>query len=199
MEQDHASIPTERMKALYHHFTEKWGEPEHLIWFDPNQAGRKCALEKIHIGVWPSDEECDVNSFVSFGMSEVEMGGSGSSNRAELQFAIRGNLTNEEIHEVARFLANVAEYPFANNLTLDWWHSLGDSGKVPCFPEVSKILFRPSFSDSACSDATYQNETIKFLFIVPLTEEESHIITVHGPEAYENYMEENGFDPLGHK
>lgn len=199
MVENQASIPTDRMKALYHHFADKWGEPEHLIWFDPHLADRNCVLKKIHIGVWPSDDECDVNSFVSFGMSEAEMGCSGSGARAELQFAVRGKLTYEQIHEAARFLANVAEYPFANNLTLDWWHSLRDAGKVPCFPEVSKILFRPSFSESACSDAVFGNETIKFLFIVPLTEEESHVIIVHGPEAYENYMADNDFDPLGHK
>lgn len=187
------------MKALYHYFANKWGEPEQLIWFDPDIANRQCALKKIHIGYWPSEEECDVNSFVSFGMSEIEMGEDGSGIRAELQFAIRGKLTHEEIHEVAKFLANVAEYPFANNLALDWWHSLRDSGKVPCFPEVSKILFRPAFTDTACSETVYQEETIKFLFVVPLTEEEDHVVTMHGANAYQDYMDRNGFDLLGHK
>lgn len=199
MSENLASIPTERMKALYRHFTSKWGEPEHLIWFDPKQSNREGALKKIHIGVWPSDEECDVNSFVTFGMSEKEMGGEGTGNRAELQFAVRGNISDQEMHEAAKFLANITEYPFENNITLDWWHSLRNAGKIPFFDNAKKILFRPSFSDTACSDATYNDELIKFLFIVPLTEVESHIITKHGPDAYETYMEENNYDPLGHK
>lgn len=194
-----ASVPTERMRALYHHFADDWGEPEDLIWFDPKLASVECALERIHVGVWPSDEECDVNSFVTFGMSEMEMGDTGSGSRVELQFAARGSYSRDEIHNAARFLANVAEYPFANNLTLDWWHSLGHAGKVPFFENVTKILFRPSFTGDACSYSGYGAETIKFLFIVPLTEDESHVITRHGPAAYEDYMEKNGFDPLGHK
>jgi len=187
------------MKALYHHFCEKWGEPEYLIWFDPKQASRECALEKIHIGVWPADEDCEVNSFVTFGMAEREMGNLGSGNRAELQFAVRGRFTGDEIHKGAQFLANVVEYPFANNLVLDWWHSLRAAGDMPFFPDIQKVLFRPPFSESACSDAEYQGEIIKFLFLVPLTEVESTIITSQGPDAYEDYMVAHNFDPLGHK
>lgn len=198
MSENQALIPTERMKSLYHHFIDKWGEPKHLIWFDPKQSKKGCTLQKIHVGVWPSDEDCDVNSFVTFGMSEKEMGGEGTGNRAELQFAVRGNISDEQIHETAKFLANVSEYPFEHNITLDWWHSLKNAGKIPFFDNTQKILFRPSFSETACSDINYGSELIKFLFIVPLTEIESHIITQHGPSAYEEYMEENGYDPLGH-
>ncbi|MCG8610427.1 MAG: suppressor of fused domain protein [Pseudomonadales bacterium] len=199
LEHNRAAIPTPRMKALYRHFTDKWGEPDHLIWFDPNQATRNCTLKKIHIGAWLADEDCDVNSFVSFGMSETEMGHSGSGKRAELQFAVRGLLSKTEIHEIARFLANVAEYPFMNSLELDWWHSIRDAGSVPCFPKISKILFRPPFTESANASTSYNTEMIKFLFLVPLSEAENQILSTDGPGAYEQYMTDNGFDLLGHK
>ncbi|WP_299769931.1 suppressor of fused domain protein [uncultured Pseudoteredinibacter sp.] len=196
MDRNPASIPSERMKALYQHFSNKWGEPEHLIWFDPALADSGAALEKIHIGVWPADDECDVNTFITFGMSEKEMS---SGERTEVQFAVRGHLTDKEIHQGAKFLANISEYPFSNNLSLDWWHRLKDAGRVPFFNGCTKILFRPPFSESQCKDAEWKGDIIKFLFLVPLTETENEALSNGGPDSYHDYMHENDFDLLGHK
>lgn len=194
-----ASKPTERMKALYWHFSDKWGEPEYLIWFDPAKAAIPGKLERIQIGVWPSDEECEVNTFISFGMSELEMAGNISCSRAEFQFAVRGELSSTQIHEGAKYLANLAEYPFSNALGLDWWHRIKNAGAVPFFGGARRLLLRPPFSDSQCGDCTFDGDKIKFLFVVPLYENENDIIDSGGVNAYIDYLCDNELDPLGHR
>ncbi|MDX1692477.1 MAG: suppressor of fused domain protein [Ketobacteraceae bacterium] len=197
MKSNPATLPSERMKALFEHFADQWGEPEHLIWFDPEDTNVPGSLEKLHVGVWPAADDCEVNAFVTFGMSDLKM--PGDVPYAELQFAVRGQLTTEELHEGARFLANLAEFPFHNRTGLDWWRRISQAGEVPFFPQSSGILFRPPFSEDDCAEFTRGDDVIRFLFVVPMTPEENALLEEQGIDAYEEYMINNQLDPLGHR
>jgi hypothetical protein len=67
------SKPTERMKRLYHQLVDRWGEPADLTVFDGAQAAQRGVLDGVHVAIWWPDEECDVATFFSIGMSEVPM------------------------------------------------------------------------------------------------------------------------------
>ena len=190
-----AAMPTERMKALYQHNVGNWGEPRDLIWFDPAITVRPTQLSRIQVCVWPADDNCDVSTFATLGMSEREMLGSGVS-RVELHFAIRAFVTQDQAHQVARFLANVAEYPFENELRIDWWHRLRDAGNIPMFPGKRRLLFRPPFTEGANGYITWASESIRFLYLVPLTDEQAEVLS-RGKDAYEQYLIDNELDPLG--
>lgn len=191
-----AEVPTDRMKALYHHHVALYGEPTDLIWFDPAKAAKKSHFAQLHVCVWAADEDCEVTTLTTLGMSEKEMVGPGVT-RVELHFAIRAELSDEETHSVARFLANLAEYPFDHNLHLDWWQRLADVGVIPGFPGKHRILIRPPFTDDACREVTYDEQTIRFLYLVPLTSEENRILAEEGISSYVDYLVRNELDPLG--
>lgn len=189
--------PTDRMKALYKHHVAIFGEPTDLIWFDTTEATKPSHFSQMHVGVWAADDDCDVTTLLTLGMSENQMVGTGVT-RVELHFAIRASLSPEETHEAARFLVNLAEYPFDHNLQLGWWHRLSEVGTIPCYPGKHKILLRPPFSNDTCREVTYDGETIRFLYVVPITAEENNMLS-QGIDAYEDYLIENDLDPLGQR
>src|SRR5207237_1195801 len=82
--------------------------------------------------VWPADDELDITTFNTLGMSERPI--PGADYAAEAHMGVRAYLRKPARERLARFLANVAEYPFQHGLTLDWWHVIADPGPVPQFP-----------------------------------------------------------------
>lgn len=192
-----AANASPRMMFLYEGFAESWGEPDHLIAFDPEEAQGSDSLQRLQVAVWRADERCDVTSFVTLGMSDLQM--QGQLPYAELQFAVRGALSDEDIHQGAQFLANMAAFPFHNHISLDWWSRISQAGAVPLFPESSGILFRPPFDEDDPAELEHKDDTIRLLVLVPMTAEENAILSEDGIDAYEDYMIENGLDPLGHR
>src|SRR5262245_14739520 len=99
-----ALSPTPRMKALYHSFARQWGESEHMIWFDPTRASAPLRVGRLHVAVWPADANCDVTTFVTLGVSDVELA-SCEIRRVEFHWAVRRHLSHDEIHLGAKYLA----------------------------------------------------------------------------------------------
>jgi hypothetical protein len=184
------------MKNIYGYYADRWGESEHMIWFDPARATPASRLPRLHVAVWPADDDCDVTTLVTLGVSDLELDRC-DRNRIEFHWAVRGHLGKDEIQLAATFLANLAEYPFDHGRCLDWWHRLNHPGSIPFFPDATALLLRPPFSDGEQGDLCFDGEHIRTLYVVPLNATEAKVLSQDGIDAYQHYVECNQLDPLG--
>jgi hypothetical protein len=181
------------MKRLYHHLVQhRWGEASDLIIFDRERAAIPGSLDQVHVGIWDPDGDCDVTSFMTLGMSELVM--PGADYRAELTLGVRGALSVETRRQIPVFLANVSEYPFAQNLKLDWWERLANPGAIPAFPDCSQLLLAPMFGDDDFRHFPEPDSDVRVLSCVPITPKEAHILKEHGRGAFLDYWDESGVD-----
>lgn len=190
--------PTPRMVRLYHRFVELVGagEPPDLwvyepqLWQPPGRGGNAPTLKNVM--VWPADDETEVCSFQTLGMSDRLM--PGAPYAAELHMGIREYLRKEDRERVARFLANVAEYPFDHGRTLDWWHVLSQPGDIPRFPGCRHLLFHPRFVDAGFDTVDDEDGLVKVFYVVPITPHERHLLVDHGRDDFLDYLAEHEID-----
>lgn len=188
--------PTPRMKALYHWFARQWGESGRLIWFDPARASGPVRVEKLHVAVWPANDDCDVTTFVTLGVSEVELAGC-EIRRVEFHWAVRRHLSHDEIQLGAKYLANLSQYPFDHGRCFDWWNTLASPGQIPFFPTATALLLRPPFTSETDQEVSVGGEQIRMLYLAPLNSEQHQILMTEGVDAYLDYLERTGLDQLG--
>lgn len=189
--------PTAKMIRLYHFFSEQFGrEPEDLWVFDPweIQADPPAYLTLKHVMAWASDDEMEVTTFQTLGMSERLM--RGASHFVELHMGIREQLSKEQRLEVARFLANVATYPFQWDLKLEWWEVLARPGKIPFFAGCPHLLLHPRLTPEGFDEVDDEEGTVKLLYLVPITPLERHLLVDHGREEFLEYLEQEEIDLL---
>jgi hypothetical protein len=181
------------MKRLYHYLVEhRWGEPTDLVIFDRSRAAIPGHLEQVHVAIWNGDEQCDVTTFMTLGMSELQM--PDADYRAELTLGVRGPLTRETRGRIPMFLANVAEYPFTNERTLNWWERLTQPGAIPGFPDCPQLLLAPMFGAPPFERFPAPDEDVKVLSLVPITAHEGQILKERGSKGFFDYWEETGVD-----
>lgn len=188
--------PTPKMIALYHFLSrEMGGEPEDLWVFNPEGLDDPPPFLRLtNVAVWPADENCDVTTFHTLGMSERLM--KGADYFAELHWAIRAELTKDERLRVAQRLADLAAYPFQHDLKLDWWEVIRQAGPIPHFDGCRHVLLHPRFSEEGCDVIQHPDGTIRVLYVVPITPQERHLTVDHGREHLVNHWIEHGADLL---
>jgi Suppressor of fused protein (SUFU) len=187
--------PTPRMKRLYHQYRERLGDPLDLWVFDPaDLPAPPSTLTYKNVAVWPADAECEVTSVLTLGMSDRLM--PGTDYRTELHMGIRAPLDKDQRLAMARFLANIAEYPFENARALDWWHVLLSPGRIPGFPGCPHLLFHPRLTDAGFDTVDDPEGQVKLLAVVPITPHERHLAVDHNKDALRDYWEKEGTDIL---
>lgn len=196
MSRDKPVAPSDKLKRLYHQLTRHYfGEPGEMFVFDePSQPWH---LPVIHVLVWRADEHCDVTTFNTLGMSDRHM--IGADYFSELHLEFRGVISETEQVSVARYLADIAEYPFMHDRKLDWWERLANPGKIPLFPECTQILFHPALVEGALDVIDDDEGPVKLLYVVPITPTENHILREHGKDAFNDYVAENEIDILSNR
>lgn len=162
---------TAQIKAEYKHY---FGTEKTYYHFDNDEMPHEFP-RKIQVGVWEADEQFLITSFATVGMSRSPMR---DGSRAELHFAIRATLSEEQQHEVALFLANLALYPFQAKEPLDWWYTIEDAGKIPLFTAAQSILLHPAFIENGWNYLSSSKEEVKILNVVPITQEECSLGSV---------------------
>jgi hypothetical protein len=190
-----AKKPTERMKRLYHQLVDRWGEPADLITFDGAQAAQPSVLDGVHVAIWRPDEECDVATFFSIGMSEAPM--PNADYRVELHLGRRGALSADQIAALAHFVANLTEYPFMYRLKLDWWERIANPGCIPGFPECTQLLLAPDLGTDETDRLDHfapPDDDVKILRVIPITLRENQILKEHGRAEFLDYWTESGID-----
>ena len=170
----------------------RWGESDAIITFEGTKTSRLSTFPSMDIAIWRAQTREDVTILNTMGMSEKLMPGALSP--VELNLGCRLKLKENDERELAHLLANITEYPFANNIQLDWWHRLAHPGSIPVFSNCTAILFAPSFAEPESSWLDVPATPIKLLYVIPITEHENHILHSHGLEAFEDYLDQDGID-----
>jgi hypothetical protein len=185
------SEPTARMKRLYRQLLRLWGEPDEIIVFD--RAAAPSAPIDVHVALWHPDDDCDITSFNTLGMSECRM--AGADYLAEVNLGIRGpRLPDSTWRALAAFVANVACYPFEHDLKLDWWESLKHPGAIPGFPGFTQLLVAASLDGEGLEWFDVPDDDVKLLRLVPITPRENHLFTAHGRQSLLDYAHGEAVD-----
>ncbi|HVY23713.1 MAG TPA: suppressor of fused domain protein [Steroidobacteraceae bacterium] len=163
-----------------------WGEPSGSITFDnPTYL----PTPRLYVFVWEAADSDDITLFATVGMCCAAM--PAAQHRAEINFPVRGQLSNQEISLACRFLANLTAYPFDNNTHLDWWHKIMSTGPIPHFTGCSSVLLHPKFASSGLDTIQTNEALVKVLNAVPLLPNEYAIRPV---SALIEYFEEHDID-----
>ena len=188
------SRPTPKMIRLYHQLQWLMGEPTDLFVFDAAELDHPVHLPLIHVPSWAADEHCDVTGLNTLGMSERPI--PGTDEYAEFHLGFRGRLTQAECLDLARLLANVAEYPFENGLKLGWWEIIPRAGHIPVFTGCRHLLLHPKLAEGGIEQLEDDEGPVKLIYVVPITPYERRLLTGHGRSSFLQYVEENGVDLL---
>ncbi len=148
----------------------------------------------LYVPSWVADKRCDVTSLNTLGMSEKRM--RNAKYFAELHLAYRGKLREKERLELARLLADVAEYPFQNRLKLDWWEIIPTVYRIPVFTGCRHLLLHPRLVREGMDKIEDEDGTVKLLYVVPITPLERHLLADHGRRAFLDYIEPEVVDIL---
>jgi len=179
------------MKRLHSGLVMRFGEPSGWIIYDREMAVTPGRLPTVHVGVWDPDEDCDVTTFATVGMSEVLM--KGADYRVELTLGHRGPMDDTTRSKMTVFLANLSEYPFTHDLKLDWWERLSHPGPIPGFPGCPKLLLAPPFGGVPLTFPA-PDDDVRLLTAIPVTQEENDILATQGRDAFLDYWENAGVD-----
>lgn len=147
-----------------------FGEPDESIVFDSPPPLDDSFPDRMDVFIWQPTEDCDVTTFATIGMADRPM--QGAEHRAELHLGIRAVLDAAQRKKVARFMANVAMYPFYHRTHLDWWHRLRDPGVIPEFPSCSTLFFHPKFVEDGWDTINTEEGVVKLLNIIPTLQAE---------------------------
>lgn len=157
------------LQDVYGAHVDHFGEPNDSWVFDD---GKRSDIypNRIDVLVWGATTDCDITTFSTIGMSDREM--LGAEHRAELHFAVRLTLPEEDRVAIARFLANLAMYPFQIGSFLDWWHIIADPGKIPLYSCAHCVLLHPRFVQSGWDTIQTAEGEVHILNVIPITREE---------------------------
>ncbi len=160
------------LQQIYRDHLDHFGEPSHSIVFDDGKQ-RDGFPDRVDVMVWDPDEECDITTFATIGMATLLM--PRAKHRAELHFAIRRLLTGSERASVAKFMANLAMYPFQIGEAVDWWHTIANPGAIPLFTAAQCVLFHPRFIEDGWDNIQTDDGEVHLLNIIPITLEEKDL------------------------
>ena len=160
------------VQAVYNEHLYHYGEPAHCISYrdEPVPGGYPPRMDLL---IWDPDDTCPMTTLSTIGMSAVPM--TGVAHRAELHFSLRLRLTEEERHTAARFLANLAMYPFQTGEPLDWWHNIANPGRVPFFQTATCVFLHPAFVKDGWSSMTAEGCEVHILNVIPITPAEREL------------------------
>ncbi len=170
--------PSALAGAVHDALLEHFGEPAHTFRFEAPRAGESNVPEVVDVFAWTASPTVGITNFATAGMSDRPM--AGVAHRAELHFAVRAALADEDLERAATTLANLAAFPFLTGRSLDWWHTLVRFGSLPGFPSCSAVLLHPAFTHGGWDRIVSGDTTIKILNVVPITDDEMATARDHG-------------------
>lgn len=186
--------PSELIRTVYREHIDKFGEPDNSVVFGGGEPikGEEHIPSRIEVLIWRANEDIDINVFATIGMSDKPM--NGADYRAELHFAVSGELTDAEISKICTFLANIAVHPFTHNTHFDWSYLFSSPEPIPCFDSATAILFYSAFTDEGLETIDNAEKLVKILNLVPITEDERLLMKDEGIDSLTDYWDENDID-----
>ena len=170
--------PSTLAGAVYDTLLERFGEPRHTFRFETPPDAEGSVPEVIDVFAWTASPAVGITNFATVGMCDRPM--SGAAHRAELHFAVRDALPEEDLERAATTLANLAALPFLTGRGLDWWHTLARVGQFPGFSSCTAVLLHPAFVHGGWDRVVSGATTVKILNVVPITEDEMATARDHG-------------------
>jgi hypothetical protein len=171
------------------------GEPAAQVRFgsDSGTSTRPDLPGYIDILVWKPTDAAWSTTLATAGMCDRPM--HGGRHRAEIRWTIRGQLTEGQRSDAAKFLANVAVHPFLERTFYDWNHAVAHPGAVPMFPAAQALLFvRPAATDLSTIDAS--GTEVRIIDLVPLTRAEHALLQEgRGVRTLFEHFETKKIDP----
>ena len=181
--------PSALVKAVYHDHITRFGEPARSVRYEDPAIDPSIAVPAfIDVMIWPADEELNITTFATIGMSGAEMSQSGL--RVELHFSLEGKVDPETTNKITLFLVNLALYPFVNHSFLDWWHVIPGAGFIPHFTGMHSLLLHPAFVDEGWNHVCHETQSVKILNVVPITAQELELYRSAGIEGLRQYFEQ---------
>lgn len=180
--------PSKIVKAVYHEHISHFGEPAQMIRYDdPPATDGALYPELVDVMVWPPEEDLDMTTYATIGMSEMEM--NGPNTRAELHMALEGEVDKETSGKITMFLANLSLYPFINNTFFDWWHVIPETGPIPHFKGMHSVLLYPAFVENGWQTICIDGLHVKILNVVPITPAELSLYRNGGIDELLKYFD----------
>lgn len=160
------------LQEVYQAHIDHFGEPDDSWTFDD---GKESAIypNRIDVFIWSATAECDITTFSTIGMSDRKM--SGAAHRAELHLGLRLKTEKEDDALIARFLANLAMYPFQIGSFIDWWHTVSKPGKIPFHTSADCVLFHPRFVSEGWDSIATSSGEVRILNVIPITKKEKDL------------------------
>ena len=189
---DHA--PSDLVRYVYLQHIDRFGEPEACWRYGDGtvKEGEEHFPSRIDVMIWRAGEEVNITTFSTIGMADKPM--VDCDFRAELHFAVRGALTEEQERKVASFLANLATYPFYYKNHLDWWHTMRNPGTIPYYSAGMGLLFHPRFVEDGWDSIDYNGQEVRLLNAIPITQSERQLIREKGVNALLDEWSATGMD-----
>lgn len=172
-------------ERVHEAFEERWGPSDGVVVFDAvaDRISPAPPVPRLDVFKWRADDDTDVASFITCGMASRPMPGDVGA-RAELHFGVRARLSPEEEHAVARLLANLACYAWADaQSALGFWHTLPVGVAIPRFPHCSSILLHPRMTDEGIDHVQSEDGGVDVLLVLPITSDEHELVRSKGADA----------------
>jgi hypothetical protein len=185
--------PTDLACFIFQERERRYGEPDLL--FEPMRPASKGSVQNPpEVYFWKAEKGCDLNTFATLGLVNTPFKDAGF--RAEIEWSIHGNITQEEGTSVAVLLANLACFPNQTGRALDVWHVIPVSSPIPLFPSCKWILLHPAFSDEGWEFSVYppENLMVKILRVIPITDSEKQLMMDEGIPQLMRYFREFKID-----
>ena len=181
---------TQIVEGVYQEHIAKFGEPSSSVRYDnPPSNNSEIYPSFIDVMVWQPEEDVNMTTFSTIGMSEKSM--QGAEHRAELHFSVEGTVDEELASEITMFMANVSLYPFMNATFFDWWYTLPNVNENPGFPSAGGLLLHPAFVEDGWDLICTDEGQVKIINLVPITKEEHALSKEQGIDSMLDYMDEH--------
>lgn len=174
------------MRRLFFKLTERWGTPTRV-------AAPAHVQAALHVAVW-EDPAGGATAFNTLGLSEVARAADGRP--FELHWLVKQALSTGEQALAAAFLAELAAAAAQPAAAFDWQTRAQVAAGVPGFARCQEVWLHPAFADDDPDTLEDVDGSIKLLYVIPLTEYESFVLTQQGPVALREYTQANGIDLL---
>lgn len=151
------------------------------------------ALGPLHVAVW-DDPDGLATAFNTLGLSDRAQASDGAP--FELHWLVKRRLSPAEQAEAVAFLAQLATTAEQPQATFDWQTRVQVPAGVPGFASCREVWLHPALAENDPDTLDDPQGTVKVLYVVPLTEYESFVLTRNGVAALREYANANGIDLL---
>ena len=170
-------------------YEKNFGVPNEVYKLYSESLGDSTELQELSVSVWRPDENSDLTTFATNGLSAVKVGS--SKIRCEFHLYIESELSLSLENELIQFLANLCLFPLTIKDKLQWWYSGKLTGEVPGFRNCNCFILHPPFSQDGWAQIKQGIEEVTLFNIVPLNDQEHLLKLEGGVEQFVNYLFEN--------